>query len=294
MATARHRGRAKANHPPGGAPPEPHPTHESTPSPAFPFDIAEMIIAYFTHDLTVLKMCSLICRSWYYAAVPHLHHTLTLKGGRPNTGRSRLEPLSKLDELGLVPLFKEIRIDQGPGLSYWFLPRAFNHHFSALTNVHTLKLDNLEIYRFIPEIERYFGHFSKSLRSIGLYDPYCTPRQLSHFLSLFSNLDDIEVRVAYARIHNPTVPDTGLVPFSTPKLRGRLVLSGGSSWVETWTHLITSCGGLRFRHMDLDGSPRCAPVLLKACSGSLETLRFDARDTSLSKCFDTGLSTGSS
>ena len=112
-----------------------------------------MIIAYLTHDLRTIKACSLICRSWYPAAAKHLHHTLTLRRGGRGVNRSQLEPLSKLHKLGLLPLVKEIRIDQGPGLSCWFVPRAFNHHFSALANIHTLKLENMEIHRFIPGIK---------------------------------------------------------------------------------------------------------------------------------------------
>jgi len=241
-----------------------------------------MILTYLTNDLRTLKACSLICRSWYPAAAQQLHHTLTLRRGGRGINQSKLEPLSKLHELGLLPLVKEIRVDQGPGLSCWFVPRAFNNHLSALANVHTLKIENMEIHRFIPDVKRYFGHLSPTLRSIALYDPCCTPQQLSHFLSLFSNLEDIEIRHAYTFTYNPAISDKGLVPYSAPKLRGRLVLHG-FCWVEALTNLIDICGGLRFRHMDLGGGPCCAPLLLKACAETLETLRFDAWEGSLSK-----------
>jgi len=118
-----------------------------------------MIIACPTHDLCALKACSLICHSWYTAAVPHLYHTLTLKGITRSINRSRLEPLSKLHKLGLLPPMKEIRVDQGPGSSCWFLPQALTRHFSALVNVHTLKLKNMGISSFIPGIKRHFRHF---------------------------------------------------------------------------------------------------------------------------------------
>ena len=48
--------------------------------------------------------------------------------------------------------------------------------------------------------------------------------------------------------------------------------------VETWTSLIASCGGLRFRYMDLWIVGGCAPVLLEACAKTLETLRFHVAD----------------
>lgn len=245
-----------------------------------PYDIVEIVIAHLTHNLRTLKACSLICRSWYIAAAPHLHHTLTLTGDKLEIGRSRLEPISELQELGLIHLVKSIRLRQGLDKDCWFTPQALTQldlrHFSTLTNVHTLKLQNLEINHFVPTLERHFGHFSQTLRSITLYDPWCTPRQLSHFLSLFSNLDDIGIRNTLTR--QLITPDAQLVPFSTLKPRGRLALYN-FNWAETWTRLITS-GDLRFRYMDLRGSARCAPTLFKACAETLETLRLGVIDGS--------------
>ena len=104
----------------------------------------EMVIT-FTHDLSDLKVCSLTCRSWYTATVPHLHHTLTLVRRWSNMTCSRLELLSKLHKLGSIPLVRVIWVDQWPVAGLWFMPLAFNclslHSFSTLTNVHTLKFD---------------------------------------------------------------------------------------------------------------------------------------------------------
>lgn len=195
--------------------------------------------------------------------------------------RSEMEPLSKLHEFGLLHLVKTVRVKQGVGNSRWFVPQPFSDldlcHFSTLANVHILKLQNVEIHRFMPDIEHYFGRFSHTLRSITLHDPSCTPQQLSHFLSLFSNLDDVGIQNSPRHEPNPTTSDTELVPFSVPNLQGRLALDN-FSWVEVWTHLIASCGGPRFRHMDLRMSGSCAPVLFNACAKTLETLRFDVKD----------------
>jgi len=239
-----------------------------------------MIIAHLPRG--TLKACSLTCRSWYIAAVPYLHHTFTFTTGRSGAARRQLEPLSKLHELGLMSLVKEIRVKQGAGSSSWFVPEAITYldlrYFSAFTNVHTLALENMEIYRFIPDVGRYFEHFSPTLRSIALYNPDCTPRQLSHFLSFFPNLDDIDVDQTSSRMDDTSHSD--LVSFSAPKLGGRLTLRQ-FRWVETWTHLITSSTSLRFRHMDLCEVGNCAPVLLRACAETLETLRFNVRDSSI-------------
>ena len=151
---------------------------------SIPYDVVEMIIAHLTltHNLGDLKACSLTCRSWYTAAVPHLHHTLTLSGNRLDLARYKLGPLYELHELALTHLVKEIRVEQSWGLGPRLTPPVFSqsdlHYFSTFSNVHTLKLQNMEIHCFIPGIERYFGHFSPTLRSITLLNPNCTPQQL--------------------------------------------------------------------------------------------------------------------
>ena len=266
-----HRGKVKVNRLLGKA-------HKPTRLLHFPYEIVEMIIIYLTYNLDALKTCSLTCRSWYTIAVPILHHTITLVGNRPRLNYSRLELLSELRELGLMPLVKQIQVVQSRGGGARFAPQMFNplhlHHFSAFTNVHTLRLQELDIYLFVPGIERYFGHFSPTLRSVTLLNPHCTPRQLSHFLSLFKNLDDIEIQNTYTYTPDETIPDTELVPFSAPKMRGRLILRY-FHWVETWTHLLASCGGLRFHHADLRWSGNCASTLLKACAETLESIRLD-------------------
>ena len=176
-------GKAKGDNKLDNPPPVACDIHESTQP--FPYDIVEMIIAHLAPDLDTLKACSLACRSWYTVVTPHLHHTLTLRGmersstrDQPNqpsnhglpdppSARDKLKPLSKLHQLGLMPLAKEIRVEQWGDTSSWFVPLAFNPrdlgHFSAFTNVRTLKIQELDIDRFIPGIERYFGQFSSTL-----------------------------------------------------------------------------------------------------------------------------------
>lgn len=298
VVTVLRRGNAKFNHFLGNG----FPWTRTTYGPTFllPYEIVEMVIAHLAHDQGTLKACSLTCRLWYSAAVPHLHHTLTLgRTGSDFDIRGELKPLSKLHDLGLIPFVKVIRVDQPSSRRSWFVPQAFSRsdlrYFSAFANVQTLVLQRLQIYHFIPGIERYFEHLSPTLRSITLLNSRCTPRQLSYFLSLFSNLDDIEIRFAYGCKPNSTTPDAALAPFSAPSLRGRLVLYH-LHWVETWTHLIASSGGLRFRSMELRGSGSCTPILLDACAETLETLQFNVVDgsRSIGKKLCIGLHTGSS
>lgn len=271
MVAVWHQGKARIHRIFSNPPPEARTIHES--NCRIPYEIAGMIMAHFTHDLDTLKAFSMTCRSWYTLAAPHLHHTLTIGSNDPHVTRGHLKPVSKLYKLGLIPLVKELRVRQP--IDAWFIPQAFNRrnlrYFSAFSDVQILALQWFQISHFIPGIERYFEQFSPTLRSIILSNLYCTPRELSYFLSLFPNLDDTDIRHALA---SPPTHDTGLVPPSAPKLQGRLVLHY-FHWVETWTDLITLCGGLRFRHVYLRGSANCAPTILMGCAETLETLRFE-------------------
>jgi len=69
----------------------------------------------------------------------------------------------------------------------------------------------------VAGVKHYFRHFSQTLRSITLYDPFCSPRELSCFLSLFPNLDNIGVLNRSRISGGPSTPEAKLIPFSAPK-----------------------------------------------------------------------------
>ena len=282
IVTLWHQGRAMVNHLLGDVLPQMPAAPESTCR--LPHEIVEMIIGYIA-DRSTLWACSSTCRSWYIATAPHIHHTLVLgRKEKPPSTCTEKKPLSRLNQCRTPLAVREIWVTQGRQV--WFRPQAFSRrdlqNFSAFTKVQILKFRDLEIYRFIPGIERYFGHFSPTIQSITLYGPICTPRQLSHFLSFFPNLDNIEISGGCEPHSKTTLPDPELVPFSAPKLRGQLELYC-CRLIKVWTYLITSCGGLRFRYMDLRYGRKSAPVLLGACANTLETLRFYATEHSIGK-----------
>jgi hypothetical protein len=168
------RGKANINRLLGNAPPGARITHES--ACRLPYELVEMIVAHIAHDLDALKAFSSTCRSWHTAAAPHLHHTLTL------TNHGKLKSLSELHQLGLMSHIKEVRMEQKVT---WFTPQAFNRrdlgYFSAFANVQTLMFQHLETSRLMPDIGRYFGHFSPTLQSI----PHAHPTQLFLIRSSF-------------------------------------------------------------------------------------------------------------
>jgi len=248
--------------------------HEQTAN--LPQDILEIIIADLGDDTWSLKAFSTTCYSWYLAAVPHLHRTLTLEERPSDPARGELKPLAKLHKMDLLPFVKNLWI-RAQSFDPWLSPRKFDRQalrcFSALTNVQQLRIERFDLSKFMPGVERYFGHFAPTLRRISLTISSGTQRQLLYFLALFPNLDDIEIE--YYPITAPdatTNPDSEVaVPFSVPSLRGQLKLTHFSS--ETISRdMITLFGGLRFRYMDLF-SVEGSRLLLGACADTLQTVR---------------------
>jgi len=256
----------------------------SSPAIRLPLDVVEMIIAYLIYDTRSLLVCSMISRSWYMAAVPHLHHTLVTqthpRPSYPKWGKRWPKPLVRMHRLGLLPFVKTLHIREE---SYFdvnkIYPRVFHrtllHQYSAMTNLQELAIDNLNIKKFIPKLRRSFGHFLPTLRSLTLKEPRGSCRQLIYFIGFFQHLEDLKLlfkpktstRHPQAELADLLTP----APPSTPPLRGRLTMRY-SPGAESLKVMINLFGGLRFHYMDLrhvDGTQ----LLLDACAETLETLR---------------------
>ena len=113
-----------------------------TPSPAMrlPQEIVEMIIAHLIKNLPCLHSCSLTCYSWYIAAVPHLHPTLSVYLYSMHRKFRWPNPIRDMHRLGLLPFVKTVRIQSTLEA---FTPKQLNHRilpqFSVLTNVQSSK-----------------------------------------------------------------------------------------------------------------------------------------------------------
>jgi len=140
-------------------------TARSSPATRLPQEVVEMIIAYLIYDTRSLRACTLTCRS--IAAVPHLHQTLTTTVG--SWGGKLRWPM-----LGLLPLIRELRIHVSYGVGGFSL-RTFNccvlRQFLTLTNVQKLEIQQLDIPKFMPRIQRYFRCFIPTLGSLALKSP---------------------------------------------------------------------------------------------------------------------------
>ena len=123
-------------------------------------------------------------------------------------------------------------------------------YLSALTNLQELGIDYLHLPSFMPNIQRYFGHFSPTLRFLALRDPYGSCRQILYFIGLFPILQDLKLCYEPPEDELKSAADATLVPLSISPLRGWLTLTcfTGENLVKD---MIFFLGGLRFRHVDL-------------------------------------------
>jgi len=183
-----------------------------------------MVISYFTHDTRSLMACSMTCYSWYIAAVPHLHHSLTTDTSQFYSGIDEKYvwpmPLQKSYELGLLPLVKRFRVRLENSSSIKFTPERFSgctmRHFRALTNLQELGIDFLQVPSFMSTIQRCFGHFSPTLRFLALKQPTGSCRQILYFIGLFPNLQDLRIFYPFPKHELESTADATLTPLSVP------------------------------------------------------------------------------
>ena len=248
-------------------------TIRTSPAPSLPHEIVEMIIAHLVYDTLSLRVCTLICYSWYIVAFPYLHYTLytsRLWNDKPRWPN----PLQDMCKLGLLPFIRTLYIRSDANRDA-FSPMQFDnrrlHQFSLLTNVRQLTLYHLDIPSFIPEIRRYFGHFSPTVQSLSLCAPHGTRRQIICFIGMFEHLQDLEIVSDVAGFQGETEDDLTLIPLFTPPLQGRLKLTCFKR-VGILRGMVDLFGGIRFHMMDLF-EVEGVPFLLDACARTLTTLQ---------------------
>ena len=247
-----------------------------------------MIIAHLTYDKRSLLTCCLTRRSWYFAAAPHLHHTLITHVCPPRGGKGVwwwAESFRDMQKLGLFPLVKKLQIlgfhfPISSNRYTPFSPELFDPHtlyqFSSLINIQELRIDNLDIPGFVPKIGQYFHHFLPTVQSLALGYPRGSRRQIIFFIGLFRHLQDLKLMSVPDRSRNEPPDDLTLIPTFTPPLRGRLVIRS-FGWVGLLEGMVGLLGGFRFRHVDLMGVDGMQ-LLLDACAETLETFLFNPYD----------------
>ena len=236
--------------------------------------MVEAIIAHLTYDIRSLLTCTRVCYSWYITAVPHLYRKLPM--GKCTCFRNSKwpNPLPRMYSLGLLPLINGLVVNGPYHNGVGFSPKMFNRHtlrqFRALTNLQELWIDHLDIPKFMPRIQRYFGHFLPTLQSLGVGEPRGSNRQIIYFIGLFQHLQTFKLINSKTAVQREPADDPTLIPLFAPPLRGWLRMRCVAG-VDLLKDMIDLFGGIRFRYMDLY-NVRGMRLLLDACAETLETL----------------------
>ena len=256
------------------------PTISMSPITRLPQDIVEIIVTHLDYDMRSLRAFSLTCYSWYTAAVPHLHHTLSTTRSLSDKKFGWPNPIQHMYRLGLLPFVRRLFIGANGNRSI-FSPKQFSNstlqQFSALTNVRLLTIHNLDIPGFMPRIQQYFGHFLPTVQGLCLLAPRGSRRQIIYFIGLFEHLQDLCIIGDGAILQNEPAEDLALTPLFTPPLGGRLRLSLFSR-VDFLKDMISLFGGIRFHTLDLF-KVDVVQLLLDACAKTLTTLQVYPCDT---------------
>jgi len=225
----------------------------SSPATRLPLELVQIIITYLFYDMHSLRACTMTCYSWYIAAVPHLHHTLTIKTYSCVQGSRWSNPLRGRHTLGLLPLVRCLWVygcnNNNVGLSPMLFNRRTLHQVSTLTNVQDLEVEYLDIPNFIPQIQRYFKHFLPTLRSLSLREPRGSNRQIIYFIGHFQHLQDLSLIYSGINILEQPAVDPMLIPPFVPPLLGRLKMR--FTTVGLLKVMIDLFGRVQFWHMRL-------------------------------------------
>lgn len=248
-----------------------------------PQEIVEIIIAYLAYHTRSLRACTLICYSWYIAALPHLHRTLFIGINRWDRKFRWPNPIQHMHMLGLLPLVKLCWIRRDDYGDVYFSPKLFKshtlHQFFALTNVQELGIDRLDISSFMPRIQQYFGHFLPTVRSLVLGGPRGSDREIIYFIGLFQHLEDLSLSYdggGSVGFQDEPTDDLTLIPPFSPPLRGWLSISNFPR-AGLLKDVIELFGRIRFRYMRLFNVDGMRP-LLDGCAETLEVLRLYPTD----------------
>lgn len=252
-------------------------TCTTPPSPVMklPQDIVDMIIACLIYDLPSLGSCSLTCYTWYIAAVPHLHRTLTVFINSRFPDSRWPNPILRVHTLGLLSFAKTIRIRSNTDdFSSKRLNRCILRKFLVLTNVQRLEIDNLNVSSFIPRIREYFGPFLPTVRSLYLKEPKGSNREILFFIGLFQHLDNLSL-CSCESTREPE-EDLTLIPSFSPPLQGRLVVWDWKK-ASLFRDMVRLFGGIRFKAMNLLNVVETG-FLLRACAKTLQVLQLHPSD----------------
>ena len=240
---------------------------------SLPPELINRILEYLTDDPQSLKAVSLVSTTWTTWCQAHLFESVRLT---PPALQRWLKDVSQ-DANGPASHTRTLALEEYR-LIPWINPQYLDFSPSALSSFSKVKSLSLIQWNATlfngASLEPYFGHFSKSLRTLSLQ--FCTldPVILFDVLSLLPNVDDLDIAYPYVGSNAVgTVPD---VPDTTPSFRGTLSLAGIRSdrlILKTLTTLPLRFSAIRINSCAFYG-PDEYQTLLTGCGDTLVTLRF--------------------
>ena len=177
----------------------------------FPLQVVHGVIGALKDDISSLKQCSQVARSWHSESRQWIFEAIVINSleFRFDLVHARfpnLLPGARDDEMAVLAFThtrkwtagcyaRTLRLVQCPWM--WMQPRLlthFSHHFSVFINVTSLTIDTLDIYLFSQvELRVVFGHFFRTVTELALESPRSDPHDLVAFLRHFSGLENLTI-----------------------------------------------------------------------------------------------------
>jgi hypothetical protein len=233
-----------------------------------PQEIVDYIVDHISGDRSTLFACTHLSRTWRIAARTHLYRTFKVSD---SAGFKTVDDLQKIGVIHLVRKILAIRKANQADLS---LPPKALTRLNALTHLQELDLRFLDLGDLLLGLHEHCNVLRSTIRTLVLYYPTGSIRQIVCFISLFPNLENLAVGGI-----DTVDTDDSQVPVikCSPPLTGRLGLSGISN--QEFIHELASAqNGIRFRTVDLRFCQEVQEII-DGCAGSMEKLIWHTFDS---------------
>lgn len=260
----------------------------TAPASRCPPELIDVIIDHLYWDLTTLRTCSLVARSWLPSSRYHLFRAITLSPKLASSGKHTEVVFMELLTSPFCTFHtfvRRLQINLGPvRTTQWFLDSSDN--LSSLSSINTLHVAFLSLAELgqegMSKISGIFRHVT-CLQLDELLD--FTPIELRNFLDPFQELNDLYINASSGNERSFDAESSAYRTTVSPWLPGtvrKICLYGQR--IDTWEHLLygapdlghlTISTGL-WTYRDLQKTF----MLLQSIKGSLKTLRFPGHPSS--------------
>ena len=241
---------------------------------SLPPELIHRILNYLRHDRKSLMVASLVSKAWTSCSQAYLFESVHLK---PSNLQRWLKNIPHNVD-GPASHTRTLTLDDDHRL-LWINPQCSDFPLSNLASFCDVRSLSLRWWNiaFLDDVspEPYFDHFGRSLRTLSLQYCILDPTTFLVFLSLFPNVQDLEITSRYPHtLRLDTIPD---IPKVTPSFCGTLSLVSFDSRDPILRALVAL--PLHFTTISIQGcafdEPDTYRLLLTSCLDTLATLRFE-------------------